>query len=408
MGGVDLAFILLSLVGSSDALILRPKTLIPIAAYCQRYLEGIAPDVSDFRNSVRLYQASVQVSAKGHSNAEQPPLVDGVTTYAVYPDSDQLYGGDRYTVHLIEVEAVLRRFGYSFSTPRGRALRIASRLHDLDEDTRIKLLLLQRWFGAEIAGLVKSVTKIETADPAESKRMTIENVLTHPDGVILKLADRIANVEKGIRERGILKKYLKDHVLFRSILYKPGQADAMWAHLDQLIKDQAFPSGVTYWDLRLKGLDYELKPQLEGELYRHESLRNPKMQLPHFAPAPQEAPRVLNIGELHFMQRYSTEQMDNRKFSVVETAHALKDGDIDISFFPPIEVWRDSTGKVWSLDHRRLAAYRLSGLVKNVPVKWVDEAKVRADAFKFEPYQDGRTIQILLEDGRVILPTIGP
>jgi ppGpp synthetase/RelA/SpoT-type nucleotidyltranferase len=105
---------------------------------------------------------------------------------------------------------------------------------------------------------------------------------------------------------------------------------------------------------------------------------------------------TLKIEDIHYMQ--SMAHNVSGDYTVIGNAKALKSGKLKTSDLPPLEVWRDKTRKVWSLDHRRLIAYDLSGKVKNVPVTFVDEIKVKEDMFKFQNLDEGESIILKLKD----------
>ena len=63
--------------------------------------------------------------------------------------------------------------------------------------------------------------------------LTYPKIRASADAVRLKLADRIANVENGGK---LVDMYRREYEDFRRALYTPGQADPMWAHLDELLK----------------------------------------------------------------------------------------------------------------------------------------------------------------------------
>lgn len=128
-------------------------------------------------------------------------------------DNHQLYGNLLpYTHHLAAVANVLRVFEID-----DEALEVAAWLHDIVEDTSVKVRDIEELFGEEIAALVYAVT----SEPGENR--TIRNALTYPKireagikAVILKLADRIANVEVG---GSMTKRYVKEHAAFRHGIY---------------------------------------------------------------------------------------------------------------------------------------------------------------------------------------------
>jgi (p)ppGpp synthase/HD superfamily hydrolase len=143
----------------------------------------------------------------------------------------QLHGVLPYTHHLEEVAAVLRRFGYT-----ALHLQVGARLHDIMEDCAVKFKELAEMFGESVADLVWSVTD----EPGYPNRKT-RKAATYPktraggeDSVVLKLADRIANIEAG---GSMLDAYRKEQEDFRRALYTPGIAEEMWAHLEKLLFD---------------------------------------------------------------------------------------------------------------------------------------------------------------------------
>ena len=152
-----------------------------------------------------------------------------VKFYATVKHAGQSYsGGLPYTHHLAQVEAVLRRFNVTDEN-----LLTASWLHDVVEDTDVKVKDIEEMFGPEVALLVYAVTN----EDAPNRKM--RHALTYPKireagvgAITLKLADRIANVESGGNLVGM---YKKEHEDFRRALYTPGQADTMWQHLNQLL-----------------------------------------------------------------------------------------------------------------------------------------------------------------------------
>ncbi|MRX78932.1 hypothetical protein GJU39_22975 [Pedobacter petrophilus] len=57
-----------------------------------------------------------------------------------------------------------------------------------------------------------------------------------------------------------------------------------------------------------------------------------------------------------------------RNYTVVGNAESLANGSLNPNILR-INVWKDASGKVWTLDHRRLAAFKLAGL-KEAPIQW--------------------------------------
>ena len=146
----------------------------------------------------------------------------------------QMYGVVPYTHHLDQADRVLARFGETRPV-----MRTAIWLHDVVEDTDVKLRDIEENFGDEVARLVGAVTSEQGPNRAT------RNALTYPkirragsDAVRIKLADRIANVENG---GGSLSMYVREYPDFRHALYDPSDCEnfAMWAGLDSILLEHA-------------------------------------------------------------------------------------------------------------------------------------------------------------------------
>lgn len=145
----------------------------------------------------------------------------------------QTYGVLPYTHHLADVEAVLRRFPMAYTED----LLVAAWLHDIVEDCEVKLKYLIETFGERVAALVDAVTDEPGPNRKARKLATYEKTRSIPGGVVLKLADRIANVEAGGQ---LVQLYVKEHDSFRRGLYSyDPNVQSMWVHLDGLIERAA-------------------------------------------------------------------------------------------------------------------------------------------------------------------------
>ncbi len=104
----------------------------------------------------------------------------------------------------------------------------------------------------------------------------------------------------------------------------------------------------------------------------------------------------ISIKQILYMQ----DSADNNsgQYTVIGNARSLKDGSLKVSDLPPLTVWRDETGRIWSLDHRRLVAFELSGVVDEVPVRFATKEEVQGDFYKFSNADEGRSIVIQLND----------
>jgi hypothetical protein len=117
---------------------------------------------------------------------------------------------------------------------------------------------------------------------------------------------------------------------------------------------------------------------------------------PRYMEGQELGPANLHISKVHYMQGNADNQ--SGKYTVVGNAKALRAGTLKTSDLPPLQVWKDHTGKVWSLDHRRLAAYQLADVVEYVPVVFVERAAVVNDNFKFSTFTDGKSMLIEFGD----------
>ena len=133
-----------------------------------------------------------------------------------------------YHKHLDDVIDVIRRFGFS-----GKYI-VAAALHDIIEDTALSYNKVKKYFGLEVAEMVYCVTDELGRDREEKKIKTLPKTASNPDAIIIKLADRIANIEHG----GKIDMYAREYHQFKGALFlnTPKDGLPMWDHLDKLLK----------------------------------------------------------------------------------------------------------------------------------------------------------------------------
>lgn len=160
---------------------------------------------------------------------------------------NQKYGTLPYQVHLEAVVKVLERFGFKVSEDNFNEavaqLLIAAWLHDVLEDTVLQANHLVYHFGEVVTDLVKRVTDEPGRNRKEKKLATYPKIRENYYALVLKLADRIANVEAAINlkaqgSHNLYQMYHKEYAQFKHYLYQAGQGDkiaAMWQQLDQLL-----------------------------------------------------------------------------------------------------------------------------------------------------------------------------
>lgn len=154
-----------------------------------------------------------------------------IAAFAIRAHRDQRYGDRPYASHLIDVVENLRRFGVD--TPE---LVAAAWLHDTVEDTAVTVQEVAERFGPRVAALVSAVTT--SPGPTRKERLvhTYPRIAATEGAVLVKLADRIANVEAcwSTRDRRLFM-YREEYPAFRAALRVEGEVPQMWAHLDRLL-----------------------------------------------------------------------------------------------------------------------------------------------------------------------------
>lgn len=152
--------------------------------------------------------------------------------FAVHAHKGQQYGeGVPYLVHLSRVAQVLEDFGYT--APHWQK---AAYLHDTVEDTSVTHANILEFFGYATAELVFAVTGHGTRE--EQQRQIKNKLINFPTACILKIADRIANVEYGLEQKGDhrhFRKYLKENEDFETYI-RPNVPKEMWMRLDAAFK----------------------------------------------------------------------------------------------------------------------------------------------------------------------------
>jgi hypothetical protein len=108
----------------------------------------------------------------------------------------------------------------------------------------------------------------------------------------------------------------------------------------------------------------------------------------------------LNPKDINYMQ--SSIKNKTGDYTVLENIEGLKSGNLVPTDFPTIRIWKDVNGKIWTLDHRRLAAFKNSG-VKEIPVKWVSKDVVYSELWKMTTKTEGTSIKLKLGNGKFII-----
>ena len=150
---------------------------------------------------------------------------------AIKAHGNQDYSGIfPYEKHLEDVIDVLKRFNIVHTK-----YLCAGYLHDVLEDGAVSYTKIKNYFGKDVAEMVYCVTDEMGRNRREKKEKTLPKTAENPDAVIIKLADRIANIEMG----GKIDMYAKEYDEFKKKLHWPCKlAEPMWDHLDKIFEDE--------------------------------------------------------------------------------------------------------------------------------------------------------------------------
>lgn len=133
----------------------------------------------------------------------------------------------------------LKRFGANLEDESTAPLLVAAWLHDSFEDTSLTRTEVEAQFDFEIAELVWRVTDEPGATHKERKPATYRKTRESKAAIILKLADRIANVESSLASKNsLLRLYRREQDEFKQALKPMSNSEMtqrMWDHLDQLL-----------------------------------------------------------------------------------------------------------------------------------------------------------------------------
>lgn len=199
-----------------------------------------------------IFLSSNRVFIGGYDNGDRIQVYDGgfpvdpwygfraeermrkAREFAIKAHGDQMYGDHPYEYHLARVNGVMMRHpiasSYLFTV-------MAGWLHDVLEDTGISREEMQKQFGERITDIVYRVSDEPGATRRERKEKTYHKIRGHIPATVVKLCDRIANVEASRDTPRKLKMYKEEHPEFKLQLRLKEHTflDGLWGELDQLI-----------------------------------------------------------------------------------------------------------------------------------------------------------------------------
>ncbi len=166
----------------------------PPLPWVYRVPEGLAASQPARPHIVRQFELTEKVLA--YDPKANTALIDAAYVLAMKAHGAQRReNGDPYVTHPLAVADILA--GYRLDT----ASIVTALLHDVVEDTSVKLPEIERHFGPEIAGLVDGVTKLsrlalssEETREAENFRKLVLAMSKDIRVLLVKLADRLHNM----------------------------------------------------------------------------------------------------------------------------------------------------------------------------------------------------------------------
>jgi (p)ppGpp synthase/HD superfamily hydrolase len=156
--------------------------------------------------------------------------------FAIRAHGAQPYGPFPYSYHLRAAENVARRFGF-----RSRIVAKAIWLHDVIEDCKLSVsYLVLQGLDPRAVQMAWAVSDGEGATRKERKASTYEKIRTTPGAKLVKLCDRIANVEFSSSGNGDPRKfqmYKDEYADFQRELRDRTDLvlEPLWLHLDSLL-----------------------------------------------------------------------------------------------------------------------------------------------------------------------------
>lgn len=144
---------------------------------------------------------------------------------------EQTYGDEPYVKHTERVALLVEQHA-----PTKPEVIAAAWCHDLLEDTEITSFELIKTLGQYVYELVDKVTDKEGKNRLHRQLNTYHHTRKDPDAVTVKLADRIVNEKKSLRENSKQRKmYKEEYFRFKFALYSGNKRhDELWEILDEL------------------------------------------------------------------------------------------------------------------------------------------------------------------------------
>ena len=160
--------------------------------------------------------------------------IDKAFAFAEIAHDNQLYGTYPYIYHIKQVVDIAKGLDYELD------ILIACALHDTIEDTEVSYNDIKTNFNGEIAEIVYSVTDELGRNRKERKSKTYPKIKENWKATVVKICDRIANIEHSrTHNKNLMKMYMKEHKDFSSNIMSDMWYDddttRAWSKLNNLI-----------------------------------------------------------------------------------------------------------------------------------------------------------------------------
>ena len=110
-------------------------------------------------------------------------------------------------------------------------------------------------------------------------------------------------------------------------------------------------------------------------------------------------PGTMPTKDIHFMQSSAKNQTGD--YTVLQNAADLKSGKLDPNILR-INIWKDESGKTWTLDHRRLAAFKIAK-IECTPVQEANSSMVKRQMWKMTTKTEGKSMTLKLGNGKNLI-----
>jgi thioesterase domain-containing protein len=152
--------------------------------------------------------------------------------FAIQSHAEQRYGDQPYAVHLAHVVRLLKESEFADRVD----FEAAAWLHDVIEDTSVQADEIAKRFGPDVADIVSRVSDEPASTRAERKLRTYPKIKGHLGATVVKLCDRLANLEASFQNQSKLELYLAEHESFYAGLHFEGLATSLWDRLRRTVE----------------------------------------------------------------------------------------------------------------------------------------------------------------------------